>query len=177
MWAWGYNSQYQLGDGTNVSSNVPVKVSGISNVKQVAAGGSFSIALKNDGTVWGWGINCFGQLGDGSTVYNRQIPVQTKNISNIYRIFSGYDNGYAMDINGNIWAWGKNSVGQLGIGYTTTYEKYPQKIYGFTAKDLGVGASYVVGLGKDGYVKTWGHNGFWQLGNEGQKTKAALAAL
>ena len=32
----------------------------------IAAGNSFSLALKEDGTVWAWGKSSGGQRGDGS---------------------------------------------------------------------------------------------------------------
>ena len=43
------------------------KMTGISNVKQIAAGTEFSIFLKNDGTIWGVGKNDKGQIGQGNT--------------------------------------------------------------------------------------------------------------
>ncbi len=42
----------------------------------IAAGGSHTVALKNDGTVWAWGSNLSGQLGDGTTT-GRTTPVQS----------------------------------------------------------------------------------------------------
>jgi len=39
VWAWGSNSNGQLGNGTNTDSNVPVQVSGFTSVMNVAAGG------------------------------------------------------------------------------------------------------------------------------------------
>ena len=57
VWAWGANSYGQLGNGTNILSNVPVEVTGLSGVVSIAAGESFAVALKSDGTVWAWGNN------------------------------------------------------------------------------------------------------------------------
>ena len=68
VWAWGYNRNGQLGDGTSVDHSVPVQVLGLSYVKQVAAGVDFSAAEQSDGSVWTWGHNQVGQLGDGTTV-------------------------------------------------------------------------------------------------------------
>ena len=54
VWAWGGNPHGQLGNGTNVSSNVPVQVSGLTGVVAIAAGWYHSMAVKDDGTVWAW---------------------------------------------------------------------------------------------------------------------------
>jgi len=77
-WAWGYNSVGQLGDGNGggyIYSTVPVQVQGLTDLTIIAAGGAYSLAMKNDGTVWAWGHNDTGKLGDGST-RDRRVPVQ-----------------------------------------------------------------------------------------------------
>jgi alpha-tubulin suppressor-like RCC1 family protein len=42
---------------------MPVQVTGLTGVAQVAAGYDHSLALKSDGTVWAWGNNNHGQIG------------------------------------------------------------------------------------------------------------------
>ena len=83
VWAWGNNTNGQLGDNSETQRLVPVKVAGqggsgdLTNVKAIAAGSSHSLALKNDGTVWAWGNNMYGQLGDGTNTPS-STPVQVK---------------------------------------------------------------------------------------------------
>ncbi|MDV7401738.1 hypothetical protein RZS08_60525, partial [Arthrospira platensis SPKY1] len=55
VWAWGNNSNGQLGDGTTDSRHTPVQVSGLSGIIAISVGVDFSVALKSDGTVWAWG--------------------------------------------------------------------------------------------------------------------------
>ncbi len=58
-WAWGYNGDGQLGNGSTLTSWVPVEVempTGVS-FKQVSAGGYHSLALDGDGNAWAWGNN------------------------------------------------------------------------------------------------------------------------
>ena len=64
----------QLGDGTTVSRDKPVKV--LDNVRQISAGDCSSYAVRNDGSLWAWGWNKCGQLGDG-TKTDRLRPVKT----------------------------------------------------------------------------------------------------
>jgi len=55
VWTWGYNGSGQLGDGTTTQRLTAVQVSGLSGAIAIAAGQSFTLALKSDGTVWAWG--------------------------------------------------------------------------------------------------------------------------
>ncbi|HVF72242.1 MAG TPA: hypothetical protein VM940_11605 [Chthoniobacterales bacterium] len=72
VWAWGYNFDGQLGDGTNQPRTTPVPVVGLSNVVAVATAESYSMALKADGTVWIWGDFAPGALGGT----NLRVPQQ-----------------------------------------------------------------------------------------------------
>jgi len=45
VWAWGYNLDGELGNGTYTDSNTPVEVSGLSGVTVIAGGGFHSLAL------------------------------------------------------------------------------------------------------------------------------------
>jgi len=75
VYAWGMNSDGQLGQGTTANSNVPLLVSGLpAGIVDVRAGGIHSLALDSLGDVWAWGQNNEGQLGIGSTT-NQSSPV------------------------------------------------------------------------------------------------------
>src|SRR5690349_19942037 len=73
VWAWGYNNDGELGNGTTTSSLTPVQVSALSGINAVAVRGYHSLALKSDATIWAWGYNGLGELGDGTTT-NRSTP-------------------------------------------------------------------------------------------------------
>jgi alpha-tubulin suppressor-like RCC1 family protein len=75
--ACGFNSEGQLGNGTNTQEDTPVQVSGLSGVGAVAAGYEHSLAVTSSGTVWAWGYNTYGQLGDGGTATSQDTPVQS----------------------------------------------------------------------------------------------------
>lgn len=65
--AWGSNLSGQLGTGSGEEyGTVPTPIEGLTEVKQVAAGGEHSLALHNNGTVVAWGANNSGQLGTGA---------------------------------------------------------------------------------------------------------------
>ncbi len=77
VWAWGDNDRGQLGTGTTISSDVPVRVEvpkGVTFVK-VASGGYASYAIDRSGRLWAWGDNKSGQLGVGSRVARATKPI------------------------------------------------------------------------------------------------------
>jgi len=59
LWAWGYNNRYQLGDGTTMNRNTPVRIEAESgqgiNFVSACAGYRHSIAADADGNWWVWG--------------------------------------------------------------------------------------------------------------------------
>lgn len=70
VWAWGSNSDGQLGDGSYTDRNTAVQVVAwmpdyrgnltfgpLNDVVAIAAGRLHSLALRADGTVWAWGNN------------------------------------------------------------------------------------------------------------------------
>jgi alpha-tubulin suppressor-like RCC1 family protein len=77
LWAWGDNYFGQLGDGTLVNKNSPVKVE--SDVRWIVVNSkhNHNIAVKSDGTFWTWGWNGAGQLGVGGSK-NSNIPVRVE---------------------------------------------------------------------------------------------------
>jgi alpha-tubulin suppressor-like RCC1 family protein len=77
VWAWGNNKKGQLGDGSAVSSDVPVRVdvpAGVTFVT-VNSGGYSCYAIDRSGRLWAWGGNENGQLGTGNGVRIETRPV------------------------------------------------------------------------------------------------------
>jgi alpha-tubulin suppressor-like RCC1 family protein len=131
--AWGYNFYGQLGDGTYGFGNnrtTPVEVDGLEDVIAIGAGASFSVALKDDGTVWTWGGNFYGELGDGTNT-DRASAAQISGLSDVTKIAVGYYHTLAMTSDGTVFAWGRNADGQLGDG-TQTNRNAPVQISGPT---------------------------------------------
>lgn len=149
LYAAGHNQYGQIGDGTTTNTgNTGPKLSlGPGNpygnptttvVDAIGVGGYVTnvwqtfCALLSDGTVWCVGNGRNGQMGNGTSgtgvdINNTWKQVQNQATSapltNIVRIFGcGRHVGsslYALDSSNNLYAWGYNGEGQLGLGSTT----------------------------------------------------------
>lgn len=163
LWAWGYNPDGRLGDGTTTTRLAPVRIHGLTNVTQVAVGSRHSIALRSDGTVWAWGANERGQLGDRTTV-GRSAPTQAPGITTAVAVAGGESHSIALLADGTVLAWGHNASGQLGDG-TRVDRLTPVPVVRIgTAVKISAGGDNNSAILADGRLARWGSNLFGQLG-------------
>ena len=113
IWGWGDNEDGELGTNAAVgeghNTNLPVPVSGISNVIAIAAGYNHSVALTTNKTVWTWGDNSYGELGRSGS---GPMPGQV-NLTNVVAITAGFAFTLAVTSNGQVYGFGNNSDGQV----------------------------------------------------------------
>jgi alpha-tubulin suppressor-like RCC1 family protein len=168
LWLWGWNNTGQLGDNTTTSKSSPIQtVSGGTNWKQVGiCMGTFSAAIKTDGTLWLWGLNSTGQLGDNTTT-DKSSPVQTiSGGTNWKQVAGGSGHTAAIKTDGTLWTWGSNVFGELGDNTTTSKSSPVQTISGGTNwKQVSCGSEHSAAIKTDGTLWLWGRNQFGQLGN------------
>ncbi len=88
LWAWGFNGNGQIGDGTTENRLLPVPVSGLSEVIDIGANFQHSAAVQRDGTVWTWGRNTEDQLGDGTEI-DRHVPTLVPSLAGVTSIEAG----------------------------------------------------------------------------------------
>ena len=194
-WAWGRNDYGQLGNGTDTGTTAPNPVpqqvlldpkhaSTVLKATQVSAGDFHSLAIDTDGNTWAWGHNNYGQLGNGSKSSKANPvpssvllnPRDTSTVLKAVQVSAGWAHSLAVDTDGNAWAWGQNSSGQLGNN-TTISQNSPVKVFASdqstsnTGPWLNVvqicgGGWYSLAIGKDGNASGWGYNRYGQLGND-----------
>jgi alpha-tubulin suppressor-like RCC1 family protein len=180
-WAWGDNFFGQLGDGTTIQRNAPVRVAGaggagsLTGVRGVSGGLFHTIALMSGGAVWCWGNNDWGQLGMGDNV-SRTSPAQTLFSSGggatATASAAGDVHTVVLKSDGTVWSWGGNRFGQIGIGTADgAVHSGPSQAVGaggagfLTAvAAIAAGGTHTVALRTDNTVWTWGQNQFGQLG-------------
>jgi hypothetical protein len=106
-------------------------VAGLSNIKEIKAGHGYLLALGEDGIVWALGSNARGQLGYGQDTSSVSSPVQVSKITNIQSIETGNYQSFAIDADGQLFAWGNNGNAQLGDG-TIINRNVPVLVSGLT---------------------------------------------
>gem|GEM_PF-1996448 len=158
IWACGYNSYGQLGDGTTTDHSTPVQV--MSNVQSMAAGNGFSLILKRDGILWGCGHNNSGQLGNGTTI-DYSIPVLI--MGSVQSMSAGSEYCLILKSNGTLWACGNNEYGQLGDG-TTTNRSSPIQVMS-NVQNMVAGGRHSLIFKTDGTLWICGNNIAGQLGD------------
>ncbi len=161
----GYNGFGNLGNGGTTSSSVPVNTSFISEVIEISAGQSHSLALLADGTVWTWGSNLSGQSGNGTIGGFVNTPIQVAGLTNIVGIDAGSLHSFALRDDGRVFAWGGNGSGQCGVGSLADV-LVPTMLTSLTnISDVQGGGSHSVFLKNDGTVWACGSNGSGELGD------------
>lgn len=114
---WGYNGYGQLGNGTQVDSNIPVSVSGLTGITAISTGNANSCAIVNTGELKCWGDNGYGQLGNGTTISSK-VPVLVTGLSNVKTVTVGGGHVCVLTNTGEVKCWGYNMYKQLGNGTT-----------------------------------------------------------
>lgn len=172
VWAWGFNNDGQIGDGTTTERNVPVPVLGLSSVTAIAAGANAGYALKADGTLWSWGDNTTGELGTGGTDPSL-VPVKVDLLTGVTAVSAGTGNAAAVTSNGTVWTWGDNTSGQIG-DTTTTQRDDPTQVLDPAGTAPLTGIAAVATGQQDNYAMTttggvysWGAGDLDKLGTGG----------
>ena len=187
VYTWGYNGNGQLGNGTREDSLVPVKVTGLENIAKVNAYKYMTIALTQNGEVYAWGsgygakpvklnftrkiIDVSGNLvlAENRKAYNLD---ETKSYGkDLIKVVAGYNHYLGLTSDGEVYAWGSNSYGQLGNGNNTS-SSTAVKVVTPDGKsnmtnivDISAGDSYSIITDKDGKVYTFGYYGDYRTAN------------
>jgi alpha-tubulin suppressor-like RCC1 family protein len=146
----------------------------------VACGGFHSFAIAHDKSVWAWGWNNKGQLGFGVGYLEpfSLNPLTIKffadsiNAFTVIRLAAGFTHSIAVNSLGQVYAWGDNRKGQLGLGDFND-RSLPSLVSGFASDrespvlivDVACGSYFSAAITKMGEIHVWGSNRKGQLGS------------
>jgi alpha-tubulin suppressor-like RCC1 family protein len=164
---WGDNTVGQIGDGTTTNRLTPTTVSGIAGAVAVTARSSHTCALLSNGSAQCWGSNSAGQLGNGSAQGTSSTPVAVSGLTGITALAAGGEHTCALQDNGKVWCWGRNTEGELGITSTsTTPQPSPVQTSIVTnAVAIASGLQHSCAVSADGTLYCWGSDGDGQIGD------------
>lgn len=171
LYAWGTNSNGQLGLGDRAERHQPEHVQALSgeNVVAVASDVSHTLVLTADGDVYAMGRNMDHQVSNLTT--SRVLePRKVEGLpSDVMAVSAAGRTSYAVTSDGRVFGWGQSDKGQLLQGAdngdgtftpNTADVKVPVELTSLPENvvDVQGGARWAVALTKDGDVFAWGPN-------------------
>jgi alpha-tubulin suppressor-like RCC1 family protein len=116
-----------------------------------------TVSVRNDGSVWAWGWNGYHQAG-GADLADRLSPgpvlcsddpscprSQGLQLGKIVWVSGGGVHSTALSIDGKVWSWGLNNIGQLGDGGTTDSARAVATRGGWALNDVSAGYLHTLG--------------------------------
>ncbi|XP_065336895.1 RCC1 and BTB domain-containing protein 1-like [Cloeon dipterum] len=126
-------------------------------------------AICESGSVFSWGGNGYGQLGLGTTGYT-QVPTKILGCleqKKVVQVACGGDHTLALTSEGEVYAFGRNANGELGLG-TTDRHFLPQRVGGLLdgkiVTSVACQMDSSLALLRSGQICAWGSNLRGKLG-------------
>ena len=172
LWIWGSELNTKI-NGENINeSYIPIKVSDNLNFKEVSVGDKYYLAIDENNNLITWGSNnSNGNLGNKDYVggnYSDEYKNPTKIDTNkrFEKVCAGAMTSYAVDTEGNLYSWGRNYRGLLGINnsednyITRDFQKINLNYKVVDVKYDYHASESVVALNKNGEVYVWGNTNY-----------------
>ncbi|XP_037533808.1 probable E3 ubiquitin-protein ligase HERC4 [Nematolebias whitei] len=169
VYTCGCNDLGQLGHEKSRKKPEQVVALDAQIIVAVSCGESHTLALNDKGQVFSWGQGSDGQLGLNNFEECIRVPRNIKSLSDVQitQISCGYWHSLALSKGSQIFSWGQNRSGQLGLGLSGQSIPTPQMIQslqGIPFAQISAGGAHSFALTLSGAVFGWGCNKFGQLG-------------
>lgn len=174
VFTWGCNRYGQLGLGDNNHRSVPTCVDSLKGIKisQAACGTQHTLLLTKNGEVYSFGCGSFGRLGHGD--HNHQsLPriVVAMRGKVVTQISAGGWFSLALSDKGQVFSWGCNRYGQLGLGKIPVQlsPRHITSLYGKSVIKISCGKHHTLVYTDKGEFFSFGAGMCGQLGNKNKK--------
>uniref|UniRef100_A0A8C2E1X3 HECT domain-containing protein n=1 Tax=Cyprinus carpio TaxID=7962 RepID=A0A8C2E1X3_CYPCA len=176
VYASGSNSCGQLGHDKGGWRPELVGALDAQKIAGVSCGQAHSLAVNEQGQVFAWGAGEGGQLGLGTAEEAVRVPRLIKKLCEhrISQVMCGNQHCIALSKDGQLFVWGENSSGQLGLGKgePSTLSPQPLKsLCGIPLAQISTGGDHSFALSLSGAVFGWGKNSAGQLGLNDEQGK------
>lgn len=114
LWAWGDNSNNQLGTDDNIRHRRPARIGVQDDWRQVSAGETSTCAINATAELYCWGNNGDGELGLGDTA-RRSSPTLLAGGQQWKQVSVGRAFACAIRADTSLWCWGSNWRFKTGI--------------------------------------------------------------
>jgi alpha-tubulin suppressor-like RCC1 family protein len=167
LWSFGINTSGELGLGHDDTVCSPERIDPLSHKRiRLLSAGSHSLVLTSDyDEVFAWGANVFGQLGLGHRAW-QLVPMRVDALcrKGVVQIACGQAHTLVLTADDDIFAFGCNNEGQLGLGHRECQETPTRMniLSGKGAKHIACGRVHSVVSGRDIFL--FGANQHGQLG-------------
>ncbi|XP_061576509.1 probable E3 ubiquitin-protein ligase HERC6 [Cololabis saira] len=168
----GHNANKgQLGRKKNKNKKqTPGRVEGLGDVVAISCGQDHSLALSASGHVFSWGKGGDGQLGmllesQSSSFRPSRVPLPLS--IRIVQVACGNSHSLALTTGGDVFSWGSNSHGQLGLGKEVPVQHNPALVCSLTGvpvTQISAGGTHTLFLTLSSLVYCCGANKCGQLG-------------
>ncbi|XP_047280955.1 putative E3 ubiquitin-protein ligase HERC4 isoform X11 [Homo sapiens] len=169
VYTCGCNDLGQLGHEKSRKKPEQVVALDAQNIVAVSCGEAHTLALNDKGQVYAWGLDSDGQLGLVGSEECIRVPRNIKSLSDIQivQVACGYYHSLALSKASEVFCWGQNKYGQLGLGTDCKKQTSPQllkSLLGIPFMQVAAGGAHSFVLTLSGAIFGWGRNKFGQLG-------------
>lgn len=157
--------------------DTPMLLPTLKNIKVLSAGTNHVLALDHKGQVLAWGCGQQNQLGRRIIERNKLSSLIPQGIGlprgKIIKVACGSYHSFALDSNGNVWGWGLNNFGEIGVeenaGENDAVILRPVKVAQLAQHnitDIDGGVHHSAACNDKGELLTWGRVDGYQVGFE-----------
>jgi alpha-tubulin suppressor-like RCC1 family protein len=180
LFCWGRNSEHELGESDVIQVRSPLQVGTDDDWLGVEAGQNHTCGLRQDLFGYCWGLNNGSDAGEGAPLGVAgadllTVPTRLDAVGDLALLRSDTFHSAAVDRDGRLYSWGRNTEGQLGLGDNTLRDSPELVGTGYTGVAVGRFATCAVAAA--GSLACAGKNDVGQLGTGDRAQRSTLTPV
>jgi len=171
VYTWGMGRTGQTGHGKRGDVFLPKVVESLVDVpvSSVSCGAAHTLVISKSGDVFTCGYGFEGALGHGDKS-NQMLLKQISLPEGVTAVQAACGRNYSLLLcsDGQVYSFGDDGYGQLGLGRSEKYVRSPNKVGYLSRKNIVkifAGENHSAAISSTGELYLWGYNSSGQLGN------------